>query len=71
MTLDHQSSYSNGGVIAIRRWLNIFMALTILTFTLFSFGCAGTSSFTECENPAFSVNTNCMNNLRYYEMFGY
>jgi len=65
------SSYSNGGVTAMRRWLNIFMALTILTLTLFSIGCAGTSSYTECEGPAFSANSNCMNNLRYYEMFGY
>jgi hypothetical protein len=55
----------------MRRWLNIFMALTILSLTLFSIGCAGTSSYTECEGPAFSANSNCMNNLRYYEMFGY
>jgi len=49
----------------------MFMALAILTLTLFSFGCAGPSSFNECETPAFSANTNCMNNLRYYEKFGY
>jgi hypothetical protein len=55
----------------MRRWLNTLTALAILTFTLFSFGCAGTSRFTECEGPAFSANSNCMNNLRYHEMFGY
>jgi len=66
-----QSSYLNGGVAAMRRWLNILMALLILTFTLFSFGCAGTYSSTECETPAFSANSNCMNNLRYHERFGY
>jgi hypothetical protein len=55
----------------MRRWLNILMALATLTLILFSFGCAGPSSFTECEAPAFSTNSNCMNNLRYYEMFGY
>ncbi len=55
----------------MRRWVNIFMALAILTFTLFSSGCAGTSSFTECGGPAFSANSNCMNNMRYYERYGY
>jgi len=55
----------------MRRWLNLFMALTILTLTRFSIGCAGTSSYTGCEGPAFSANSSCMNNLRYHEMFGY
>ena len=63
--------YTNQSVPSMRRWLNTFMALVILAFTLLSFGCAGTSGFTECESPAFSTNSNCMNNLRYYERFGY
>lgn len=58
-------------LVEMRRWLNIVVALTILTLTLFSFGCAGTSSFTECEGPAFSANSNCMSNPRYFERFGY
>jgi hypothetical protein len=53
----------------MRRGLNIFMALAILNLILLSFGCAGTSSFTECEDPAFSANSNCSSNLRYHEMF--
>lgn len=55
----------------MRKGLNIFVALAILTLALFSFGCAGTSSFTECEGPAFSANSNCASNLRYHERFGY
>ena len=51
--------------------MNLFMALVILTLTLFSFGCAGTSSYTECEGPTFSANSNCMNNKRYFERYGY
>ena len=63
--------YLNGGVAAMRRWLNMFMALVILTITLFSLGCAGPSSFSACEGPAFSANSNCMSNPGYYERFGY
>ncbi len=55
----------------MRRWLNMLMALVILTFTLFSFGCAGPSSYSTCEGPAFSANSNCMSNPGYYERFGY
>jgi len=55
----------------MRKWLELFMTFAILIFTLFSFGCAGTSTFTECEGPALSVNSNYMNNMRYQQMFGY
>ena len=55
----------------MKRWLNILMALLILGLTFFSFGCAGTSNFTQCENIAFTANSNCMNNPRFYEKFGY
>jgi len=55
----------------MKRRLNVFMVLTILIFALFSFGCAGVSNYTDCRTPAFSTNSNCMNNPRYYERFGY
>ena len=55
----------------MKRWLNILMALAILTFALLSFGCAGTSNFTDCEGPAFSANSICKSNPRYYERFGW
>ncbi len=55
----------------MKRWLNLIMVLAILTFTLISFGCAGTSGYPKCEGSAFSANSNCMNNMRYYEIYSY
>jgi hypothetical protein len=65
------SSYGNRVAKTMRRWLTIFVALAILALTFFSSGCAGTSSFIECESPAFSANSNCARDLRYHERFGY